>query len=298
MLTDTLQDCIIIGGGPSGLTAGIYLKRFRRNIMLIDNYQSRAELIPTSHNYPGFADGISGKQLLINLRQQFQRYDGSIHNDTVIHIEKLEKNFAVITQQSRFVTKNIILATGVIDIEPILPNVEHCIKQGLIRHCPICDAYEVIDQKIAIIGNGTKIFNEALFLLKYSPDITLFTLGEEILLSPQELAILHKNNINIVAEKIIQAEIVNNIIISLITSSGNKYPFDTIYSALGAKINSNLALNLGAESKDQCLLFDQHQQTSVSGLFAIGDVTAGLNQICVATGHGAIAATAIHNNLL
>jgi thioredoxin reductase (NADPH) len=297
MVSDSaLKDCIIVGGGPAGLTAGIYLKRFRRNILLIDNYQSRAELIPRSHNYPGFVNGISGKQLLENLRLQFQGFEGSIIRDEVIKIEKSNNEFSVASKNATYKSKNIILATGVIDIEPQLSNVKHGIKEGLIRHCAVCDAYEVINQKIAVVGIASKVLQEIDFLLDYSSDITLLTLGN-LFLTPQDLIQLEKKNVKVVSDEIIKADFSKDSTV-ILESSKNKYQFDTIYSALGAKVNSSFSQSLGAKhTQDDCICVNKHQQTSISGLYAIGDVVEGLNQICVATAQGAIAATEIHNSL-
>jgi thioredoxin reductase (NADPH) len=299
--TKQIKDCIIIGGGPAGLTTAIYLARFRRNFILIDKGQSRAALIPLSHNYPEFYQGISGKQLLQNLRNQVVRYKGVIQEGDVISIEEDGKGgFILNTEQSELFAKNIILATGVCDIEPKLPNIEDAIKRGLVRHCPVCDGYEVIGQKIGVIGYGKRGLKEALFMRTYSNHITLFTLGHKIALSPHEISILNVSRINIITSPVTEVKIDNNKIVALI-SEKNVYCIDTLYSALGALVRSELAVQLNAKHVNMlsnCLLVNKHQQTTIPGLYATGDIVAGLNQICVATGQAAIAATTIHNKLM
>jgi 2-polyprenyl-6-methoxyphenol hydroxylase-like FAD-dependent oxidoreductase len=86
-------DCLIVGGGPAGLTAAIYLARFRRNVTVVDSGQSRAALIPESHNYPGFAEGISGPDLLASLREQASRYGARLENGKVEKLRKSDGQF-------------------------------------------------------------------------------------------------------------------------------------------------------------------------------------------------------------
>ena len=102
---EKILDCIIIGGGPGGLTAGIYLKRFRRDILIIDDQQSRAALIPMSHNYPGYPKGISGLDLLKQLKAQLGRYNGQIFIDTVQTIIKGDEYFQVKGMKENFMQR-------------------------------------------------------------------------------------------------------------------------------------------------------------------------------------------------
>lgn len=293
-----ILDCIIIGGGPGGLTAGIYLQRYQRKILLLDNGLSRAATIPLSHNYPGFPHGIKGTQLLLRLKEQYYRYGGTICQDTVTRIRKLKSGYLVVGLTSRFHCKMIILATGATDIEPCLPNLQHAVREGLIRHCPICDGYEVRNKRIAIIGNAKKGVQEALFLRTYSSFIDLFTLGEEPLYSMPKLSLLKRLGIRIVTCGVMNVQLSHSKIKSLTTVDNCTYKFDALYSALGSIINSKLAIKLGAKSAEQYLLVNSHQETNIKGLFAVGDVVKGLSQISVATGGAAVAATEIHNRLL
>lgn len=294
-----IEDCIIIGGGIGGLTAGVYLARFRCDIKLIDRDDSRAALIPTSHNYPGFPQGISGKNLLALLRDQYYLYGGTIIKDTALRIKRDQRNniFSVETDKSTLRAKYIILATGVKDIEPALPNLKDAIKNGQIRHCLICDGYEVIDQKVAIICETKKGINEALLLQSYTPFITVFTLGKKIALTAKEKAKLAETHIEIISDPVIQVTVKDHTITTLQTDK-MAYRFDTVYSSLGTVVQTSLAIALGAKhNKDGNLLVNSHQETNIPGLYAIGDIVAGLNQMCVASSHGAIAAVTIFNKL-
>ncbi|MDB5763118.1 MAG: hypothetical protein JWQ21_2113 [Herminiimonas sp.] len=296
-------DCLIIGAGPAGLIAAIYLARFRRAIKIVDAGYSRASLIPLSHNYPGFPDGIGGDALLARLRTQVARYDVDIIAGMVTRIDRRDDGFFI----GRYGTggvesvaaRTVLLATGVIDIEPELPHLTDAIKQGYIRHCPICDGYEVIDRKVALIGYGKSLVKEALFIHHYTRDLTLFGLGRDMELSDADHRVLREKNIRIIEEPIAEVCIEGGRIAALRGASSKSHHFDTLYSALGTSVRSDLARDLGADC-DECgdLLVDSRRlQTSVPGLYAAGDVVNGLNQISVAAGHAAIAATAIHHEL-
>lgn len=179
-----MLDCLIIGGGPAGLTAAVYLARFRRRFLLVDGGTSRAALIPVSHNHPGFPDGIGGTALIARQRAQAKRYDAPIvAGDVAGLIREPSGSFIAEFKSSsepytrRVNARMVLLATGVVDIEPELANVEHAIRRGYVRHCPICDGFEVIDRKIAVIGFGKSGMGEALFMRTYSSDVTLLSLG-------------------------------------------------------------------------------------------------------------------------
>lgn len=297
MCTDELLDCVIIGGGPSGLTAGIYLKRYHRTTIIIDDNNSRAALIPLSHNYPGFSNGISGELLLKNLRTQYQKFQGTILHDTVNNIKRANFGFEIHTEKKMFAAQNVILATGVKDIEPSLPNLQESIKHGFVHHCAICDAYEFTNKRIGVIGSGIKGVNEALFLKTYTPDISLITLNSDENLTKHQIRKLQAGNINLILEHLSRITFYSNKTSLLITLSGKSWHFDALYSALGCIVNSSLATQLGITLLSSYIKVNKYQETSLKGLYAVGDITPGLNQLCVATSQAAIAATHLHNKL-
>jgi thioredoxin reductase (NADPH) len=294
-----MHDCLIIGGGPTGLIAAVYLGRFRRNVRVIDAGGSRASLIPTSHNYPGFPDGISGRELLVRLREQASRYGATL---TAGEVEALEQRddgtFRARAGNEMIEARTIVLATGAMDVEPALPNIKDAIRSGLIRHCPICDAYEVIGKCVGVIGRGTKGANEARFLRHYTDKLTLFTLGTPHEISAQDRSNLEECGIIVVDDMLAEVCTEAGAIVGLQTRCGTTYRFDTLYSALGCHVRSDLAQTLGArcDSVGQ-IVVDDRLRTTVSGLYAAGDVANDLNQIAVGAGHAAIAATTIHNAL-
>lgn len=294
-----MLDCLIVGGGPAGLTAAIYLSRFRRDIRVIDAGSSRASLIPTSHNYPGFPEGIGGRELLARLREQARRYGTVL---TAGHVDELEhsgtEGFVARSGTEHVEARTVLLATGVVDIEPVLPNLKDAIRTGLVRHCPICDGFEVIDKKVAVIGHGVKGVSEARFLRHYTDQLTLFTLGAEHDIGNEERAALHAIGVPMVEEPLHEICTELGAIVGLTTRSGKTYRFDTLYSALGCDVRSELARRMGAacDAVGQ-IVVDDKLRTTVPNLYAVGDAANDLNQIAVGAGHAAIAATHIHNLL-
>lgn len=290
-------DTLIIGAGPAGLLAATYLARFRRRALLVHNNASRATLIPRSHNYPGAADGIPGPAILADLRAQAARYGTEIVEHNVTALAREGDRFVTDLAGRGVRARTVLLATGVIDLEPDLPNVPNAIRRGLIRHCPICDAFEVSDRHIAIIGRGRHAVKEALFLRHYTPHITLL-LADAQELKDADFVKLRRAKIALTLDAIAEVFTQGERLCGLRLDTGKELAFDSIYSALGAVNRSELAIALGARvGKDNEIVVDAHQRTSVPGLYAAGDVVQGLNQIAVAFAQAAIASTAIHNGL-
>jgi thioredoxin reductase (NADPH) len=290
-------DALIVGAGPAGLTAAIYLGRFRRRFALVDAGQSRLGLIPTTRNHPGFPDGVEGRVLLARMRAQAERYGGVIRPGEIDAIRHDGAGFACDLDASEIRARFVILATGVAD-RPPAANFAEAVKKALIRVCPICDAYEVIDKEIGVIGIGERGAGEALFLRDYSQHVMLLHAGEPGDLKAEVRARLAAAGIGLVETEVLRVDLEGRRAVEIMLSDGQRRAFDTVYSALGMDNRTGLAVALGAKINDAgCLLVDEHQQTSVDGLYAAGDVVRGLNQISIAEAEAAIAATDIHNRL-
>jgi thioredoxin reductase (NADPH) len=292
-------DALIVGGGPAGLVAAVYLARFRRGVTVVDAGSARASLIPRSRNCPGFPEGIAGKELLRLLREQATRYGATIVDARVDAIERMDDGlFVAHDTTSTIRARRLVLATGVTDIEPELPNLRDAIRQGLIRHCPICDGYEVEGERVAVIGKGSKGVEEALFIRHFTDALTLFCLGSAGIADDERRA-LAEHGIGLVEARIAEVHREGQAIVGLETEDGVVYRFDTLYSTLGSIAHGELARQLGiACANDGTILTDRHLRTSMEGVYACGDIVhETLNQIAVAAGQAAIAATAIHNSL-
>jgi len=302
-LTPDVFDTLIIGGGPGGLTAAIYLRRFTRNVALVDKGNSRLGWIPVSHNYPGFPDGINGKLLLDQLRCQLGKYGGHVIPGEITGL-RIEDGLFVADSCSPegdltlLRAHTVLLATGVADAGMPVERWEEAVAAGAVRLCPVCDGYDVIDRRIAVATSEVNPVGHALFMRSFSTEVLLFERADESAVNDEERKQLAAANVRHIASPLAGVTLSDDLKPVMHTRDGERYECDVFYPMLGESARSGLAAALGAETVEcDKLVVDDHCRTSVPGLFAIGDVTRGLNQIAVAAGQAAIAATTIHNTL-
>ena len=292
-------DAVVIGAGPAGLTAGIYLGRFLRRVLVIDGGDSRAGWIPTSHNHPGFPEGVHGADLLTAMRSQAQLYGAEIRQARVADLSGSWGEFRITLEDGDVLeAMGVIVATGVKDVPLPFPHLFDAVQHGLVRICPICDAYEVRGQDVAVVGAGDHATREALFVRHYSDRVTLLLIGGADEIEPARWDELERAKIEVVKEALRDVQVRDDRVLAFDHGGGASRTFDVVYSALGSKPRSDLLERAGAGVNEAgCALVRDHQRTSVEGLYAAGDVVLGLNQISVAQAEGAIAATDIHNRL-
>lgn len=291
---ESVLDVIIVGGGPAGLTAATYLRRFHRSCLVLDSGDSRARWIPESNNCPGFPQGVSGVELLRRMKTQATSFDTQFESALVDSILRHEHGFVVLAGERRWRAHCVILASGLADKLPDAPWVQEAVACHALRLCSICDAYEASDTRIGVYGPLADILDHGLFLRAYSRKVALVptdlddsgprldaarAAGIEVL--------PHGGNLGFDGEKC-----------TYTLADGRVETFDCVYPFLGAYTTAGLVAELGAElSGSGEIVVDRQQMTGVPGLYAIGDVVSGLNQISVAVGQAAIAATAAHNHL-
>lgn len=301
-----VYDTLIIGGGPGGLTAAIYLRRFTRKVALVDKGNSRLRLIPVSHNYPGFPEGVPGHILLGNLATQLERYGGAVMPGEIVDL-RIEDGLFIAdyvredapdgeTTPIRALT--VLLATGVADAGLPVESWREAIAFGSVRLCPVCDGFDVMDKRIAVATAATNPVGHALFMRTFSADVTLFERGAPSMLSDADRRHLDAAGVRRVESPLLSVTLDAAMKPVLHTEDGQEHGADVFYPMLGETARSGLAAKLGARLA-QCeeVVVDEYQASSVPGLYAIGDVAVGLNQIAVATGGAARAAVRIHNQL-
>ena len=294
-MSENLLDCLIVGAGPAGLTAATYLARFRRHILVADAGASRARWIPASHNCPGFPFGVAGNELLARFRLQAEAYGVPEVRTRITELSRHADGFTASDGERHWHARTVFLATGVVDRVPVLEGLEEAIAAGTVRLCAVCDAYEARDDVIGVLAPAEVAIGHAAFLRTFSRQVCAlaaddapldealqrraFDCGVQLWPAPQRLGLV---------EGACQAYF----------ADGRRLRLDTLYPVLGAKAQSALAAPLGAAlDHEGALVVDDHLQTSVPGLYAIGDVVSALNQISVAVGHAAIAATTVHRRL-
>ena len=299
-MDDPILDCLIIGGGPAGLTAAIYLARFHLDILVVDGGKSRASWIPCTRNLAGFPDGINGEELLQRMRDQACKYGAKIESEFVTKLGRDEQTgmFTATWGSGEATARMVLLATGVSNRRPPMDEELHddALSRGLVRYCPICDGYEVTDKKVGVIGSDSHGVAEAVFLRSYTADVTLIAPDKALRLKPEDNQKLKEAGIDCVDGPAQAVAFAKDCI--TVDTAERHYTFDSIYPALGSDTHTQLAEMVGAKlASDGCILCDDHQRTSVPGLYAAGDVVHGLDQIGHAMGEGGVAATSIRNDL-
>lgn len=288
-----MLDCLVIGGGPAGLIAATYLKRFHRDVAIVDEGRSRARWITRSHNIPGFPAGISGAGLLRRMRRHAEKMRVCFHRQRVESLHRDSDGFHAFGGDTAWHARTVVLATGVIDRVPSLPGLRSAILRGIVRLCPICDAHEVSGKRIAICGRpDDDLLTHAGFLRTFSSRVVIVVDNDRESSFTQDH---DRNGMEVIGSP-------NTIVFGdrfcRITDRHRTVEVDVLYIALGADVQSSLARMLGVDTdENDGLVVDAHMETRMSGLYAVGDVVSGLNQISTAFGQGATAATAIHNRL-
>lgn len=277
--TDEVLDCVIVGGGPAGLTAGIYLRRFHRNVLLVDAGGGRATRICRSHNLAGFPQGLSGADLLSRMHEHFDQVRGRCLKDQVLEIRSTANGeFLVSLTRATRLTRKVILCTGVVDRLPQLPGIDELIAADLLRACPVCDGYEFSAKRIGVFGASLHGVEEASFLKHFSDEVT-FVRPSAAPYGELEAA-LDLAKVEMASGYAAQVCLGTDSTAVVTMSDGAERIFDVIYSALGVDPRSDLASALGARLQHKGNIeTDSHGRSSIPGLYAAGDVAAGLDQI-------------------
>ena len=291
-------DVIVIGGGPAGLTAAIYLSRFLLKTLVFDRGGSRASLIPMSHNHAGYPGGISGPDLVARMRAQAEEYGTRFVDAEVCVVSACDDGGFVATAGEDYRARAVLMATGVRNRRPEMDPAFHdaALAAGALRYCPVCDGYEVTDKRVAVVGSGERGTNEAIFLRGYTADVTLIAPDGPHELDRAQRACLVEAGVTILDGPARDYAMAGKRL--TLTAAGTRVGFDSVYPALGSDVHSMLAEMVGARTENEgCIIVDTHQRTSVPGLYAAGDVVLGLDQISHAMGEGGVAATTIRNDL-
>jgi thioredoxin reductase (NADPH) len=300
-MTEPVLDCLIVGAGPAGLTTAVYLQRFHRKLQVLDSAEARALRIDRSHNVPGFPDGVGGAELLGRMRQQLQRFGGEVLAARMVSVQRrADGGFRAQGDGGRiWEARFLLLATGAHDRDPEVPGIQALRARGLLRECPICDGYEHTGRRMVVVGADAHAVREALFLRHFSEQVLLLRLPPHPAqpLAQESQRQLRDHSIPWKEARLRSARVEGDTV-CLVLGTGETLRCDVLYSALGSEPRAEWACALGARCDSAGnVTVDAHGRTQVTGLYAAGDVTGGLDQIVVAMAQGALAATDIHNAL-
>ena len=300
-----LYDCIVVGAGPAGLSAALFLARYRRRVLTFHHNSPRNEYAHGVHGFLGH-HGISPAELLARGRDEVTAHGGLIVESCVTGIERLSNDhFRVFTGNGKqddrnFDARRILLATGLRDLTPDCPGFRDFYGVS-VHHCPDCDGYECIDKRIAVLGTGTKTVGFALKLLTWTNKITLIT-EDSAGLSTDDRAKLASFDIPVLDQSIkaLEGDINSKQLQRILFSDGDAFACDALFFNLGTEPASNLHEMLGCKLDETCGLVsvDQTHQTSVEGVYAAGDLTPNSQLAVVAAAEGAMAAIHIHDSLI
>jgi thioredoxin reductase (NADPH) len=289
-------DVIIVGGGPAGLSAAVYLGRSRRRTLLVHSGHSMAKWELDVQNYLGFPQGIAGTDLLDRGLQQAMRFGVDVIEDTILSLCTAEP-FRVEGRGTRYEGKRILLATGLTHLPPDIPGVKECLGQTLF-FCKDCDAYRVQGQRIVIIGRNNETVEYALGMLSFSSAVKICTNGQQPEWDAMHAAWLEEYGVAVVSPCICSVDHERGRIRSFTLESGEQLEADAAFTTRGDVAHNRLAAQAGAALNEEGQVeVDSCMQTSVPGLYAAGCLTPANCQMIIAAGQGAIAGQAMNRAL-
>ena len=292
-------DVLIVGAGPAGLAAGLYLARYRRRVRIVHDGSSRALWVPRSRNVPGFPDGIIGADLIARMSDHATHYGAEIAAGKVVEIARRDdEGFRAILEGGAIIdARGLILATGVDTNLAQLDSGDHgaAVRSGVLRYCPICDGFEHSDERIAVLGSDLHGAAEAMFLRQYSRHVTLIPKWQ-VALTDKQRGELEASGVDVLEGRVLRLDATEEAMFVAIEGEAAPRRFDTLYPAFGSTPRSELAAMLGPlTDPNGCIPFSAFSDGLLPGVYAAGDVLEGLDQISVAMGQGAMAATRLHN---
>lgn len=281
-----MYDVIIIGKGPSGISASLYTSRGKLETLVIGGISKLAKSNKID-NYYGFPNGITGEELLRLGEEQAKQFGVNIVDDIIFSIEYNNNIFSVLTKDNKYESKSLLIATGQALNKVQIENIEKFEGKG-IHYCVTCDGFFYNGKKVGILGYTDYGVHEAIELLNYSNDVTMYSNGKEMELSETSRDIINDRGIKINSKKIVRFE-GEDTLNSIIYEDESKEQVGGIFIAYGSASSADFARKIGILMNRNSIIVDKDQKTIVPGLFAAGDCTESLKQISVAVGQGAVA---------
>lgn len=296
-------DIIIVGGGPGGLTAGIYAGRQGTKNLILDKDLAGGigREVPEMENYPGY-EHISGLQLIETMKKQAEK-NTEIHEfENVESIEKIEDGFIVKTNKDQYQTKTVILATGSSHKHLDVPGEKEFLGRG-VSYCATCDGLFFQNRNIVMVGGGNSALQEAIYLNNLGCNVTVVHRRDEFRAQKHLQNMIEEEGINVIYNSVVE-EIKGDMLVESVvlkdTQTGklSELPINGIFISVGYIPHTELAQQLGVDLDESGhVIIDKQQKTNVKHVYAIGDVCVGLKQWVVACGEGAVAATSAYQDI-
>jgi len=281
---DMIYDAIIVGRGPAGLSCSIYTVRGNLKTLVIGKKDSMLLKADKIENYYGFEYPVSGKELLETGEKQAQRLGAEVVEDEVVSIDKTDV-FEVVCVNGRYRAKTVLLATGAPVVKAPVKNLERFEGSG-VSYCTTCDGFFYRNKKAGVLGYTDFAVHEAMELMAFTGDITLYTNG-----MPLKIADSHRDSLSRlkISDKKIKELDGQDKIEWIVFEDGSRDSVDGLFVAYGSASSASFALRMGIAMEGKSIKVNDKMETNIPGLFAAGDCTGVFKQVSVAVGQGAIA---------
>ena len=308
-------DVVVVGGGPAGLTTALYATRLGHDTAVVNRGGGRAAMMLDTHNVIGVPESVSGNEFLQTAIEQVQSYGADYVRGTVTDVESVTSRdtdghaaetdgdtddplFRVESTAGEVLARRVVLSTGFTDVrpDPPLPRT----GRGL-HWCLHCDAYMFVDESVYVMGHSDAVAHVAMIMLNFTDDVDVLLNGDEPTWSQETQELLDAHPVDVV-----EAEVTGKYpdpddpdwLGGFEFADGTEREYHGGFAMYGSDYNNDLAADLGcALNDDGTVTVDDHGLTSVDGVYAVGDLTQGHNQIPVAMGEGAKAGIDIHMSI-
>jgi thioredoxin reductase (NADPH) len=299
-MTRKVADALIVGGGPAGLSAAIYLARARRSAVVLDGGAGRSVGPQVNENYLGFPRGVKASRLRELGRKQAERFGARFVAGTVDAATCVREDEFVLTGDcGEWHGRAVVVATGVTDVWPAIPNVERYVGRSLFW-CIVCDGFRALKRRTLLIGATDEAATTACQFLTYTDKLTFLAtgVGGAVTISAEKVAMMEEHGIRVIRGAIERVEGARGQI-RRVHACGEVHDVELVFSLLGQVPNSRLAASLGAILDEQGYVrIDREQRTNVARVYAAGDVTGPYaHQVTSAVHEGATAAQAANWDL-
>ncbi len=272
-----MKNVFIIGGGPAGVSAALYTSRAGVETSIISKDKGALEKAEKIENYYGLEKPIKGSELVEIGINQAKKIGVTLIDDEVIGLS-YENNFVIETKNTKYNADALIIATGSSRAKPKITGLKEYEGKG-VSYCAVCDAFFYRNKDVAVLGNSDYALHEAQTLIQTSKSVTILTNGEKMLARVPE-------NISIDTRKIKSIEGKDEVISHILFEDMSTLNVSGLFIAVGIAGSGDLARKIGAEADEKKIIIDANMCTSIPGLFAAGDCTGGLQQICKAVYEG------------